>query len=131
MLIKSRMYYIGLVIIVIALGLGSRAYADSLPSFVAAHAGDVLWGSMIYFGFRVLLTGKKLKWAVLFSLLFCLGIELSQLYQAEWINQVRSTVLGGLILGKGFLMIDLLRYCAGILSVFILDSYRYIYKRVN
>ena len=33
------------------------------------------------------------------ALLFSYAIEFSQLYQAEWINALRHTALGGLVLG--------------------------------
>jgi glycopeptide antibiotics resistance protein len=42
------------------------------------------------------------------------AIELSQLYQAAWINGIRDTRLGGLLLGHGFLWSDLLCYTVGI-----------------
>jgi len=42
-------------------------------------------------------------------------IEMSQLYQAEWINNIRHTTLGGLILGQGFLWSDIVAYTAGVI----------------
>ncbi|WP_373330910.1 ribosomal maturation YjgA family protein [Salmonirosea aquatica] len=47
--------------------------------------------------------------------LVCYCIELSQLYQADWINTLRSTRLGGLVLGFGFLWSDLVCYFVGTL----------------
>ena len=44
---------------------------------------------------------------------WCYFIELTQLYQADWINQIRHTKLGGLILGFGFLWSDLISYVIG------------------
>ncbi|MGG0720551.1 DUF2809 domain-containing protein [Robertmurraya massiliosenegalensis] len=92
-----------------------------LPLFVAENAGDMIWAMMIYFGFRLLLVHKSMLTAIVLSFLFCFCIEFSQLYQATWINQLRSTVLGGLVLGKGFLTIDLLRYSVGIILAATLD----------
>jgi len=51
--------------------------------------------------------------AALISILFCFLIEFSQLYQAEWINAIRKTRLGGLTLGFGFLWSDLASYVVG------------------
>ena len=48
------------------------------------------------------------------SLLFAFLIESSQLYQAPWLNALRDTRLGGLILGYGFLWSDLVCYTVGI-----------------
>lgn len=121
--LKERVIYECICLIVIVLGLCSRAFSEQLPLFVTRHFGDALWGSMVYFIFRVLLVNRKLWIAFMWSLMFSFGIEFSQLYQAEWINSIRATVLGGLILGKGFLWIDLVRYTVGITLSYGLDQY--------
>jgi glycopeptide antibiotics resistance protein len=117
----KRIIYLLTIVILILLGLSSRKYGDFLPRFVAENAGDALWAMMVYFGFRFLLVRKSILTAVLLSLLFSFGIEFSQLYQASWINQIRGTVLGALVLGKGFLMVDLIRYTIGIIIGSLLD----------
>ncbi len=48
------------------------------------------------------------------ALLFSFSIEISQLYHATWIDSLRATKLGGLILGYGFLWSDLVCYSIGI-----------------
>lgn len=120
---RKRLLYCCICVIVILLGLSSRAFANDLPLFVSRHFGDALWGSMVYFMFRVLLVHRKLSLALIWSLVFSFGIECSQLYQGEWINTLRATVLGGLILGKGFLWVDLIRYTTGIAISYVLDRY--------
>ncbi|WP_187118935.1 DUF2809 domain-containing protein [Bacillus marasmi] len=119
---SQRGIYIVAVIITIALGLASRAFAERLPAFVAGHAGDALWAMMVYFGFRLLFVRRTLLFAMVLSVMFSFSIELSQLYQADWINAVRGTVLGALVLGKGFLVIDLVRYLLGIILAVVLDK---------
>ncbi|MNO28147.1 hypothetical protein D3C76_180340 [compost metagenome] len=121
--LKERLFYGCICIIVIALGLSSRVFSEQLPLFVSNHFGDALWGSMVYFVLRVLLVNRKLWIAFVWSLVFSFSIECSQLYQAEWINSIRATVLGGLILGKGFLWIDLVRYTVGIMLSYGLDQF--------
>ncbi|MEK3685916.1 ribosomal maturation YjgA family protein [Paenibacillus sp. FSL R10-2736] len=120
--IRSKLVYCGAVLLAVMLGLGTRAYADQLPRFVSGHFGDAIWAGMIYLAFRVLLTRYPLKVSLILSLCFSFGIEFSQLYQAEWIIHVRSTTAGGLILGQGFLWIDLVRYTAGILFCYVNDQ---------
>lgn len=110
------------IIISILLGLSSRKYSLSLPLFIAQNTGDMMWAMMVYFGFRFLLVRKSLVTAIWLSFSFSFGIEFSQLYQAEWINLIRGTLLGALILGKGFLTLDLIRYAAGIMVATILDK---------
>ena len=118
---RVRVAYILAVFAAMALGLGSRAFADMLPNFVAEHFGDALWACMIYFGFRTCFAHKKISFAMWCSLVFSFAIEGSQLYQADWINSIRETALGALVLGKGFLTADLLRYTAGIVVSCLLD----------
>lgn len=115
-----RTYFVA-VIITILLGLASRKLGYLLFSFLAENAGDVLWAMMVYFGFRFLFLKKNILTAIFLSFLFSFGIEFSQLYQEEWINQIRGTLLGALILGKGFLTVDLIRYTAGIVIASCLD----------
>ncbi|RJE88455.1 DUF2809 domain-containing protein [Paenibacillus sp. 1011MAR3C5] len=122
-LIKDRFIYAGATVLMLAAGLAARAWAAYLPDFVALHAGDALWAAMIYGGFRVLGAHKRLEWAVACSIGFCFAIEISQLYQADWILAVRETRLGGLVLGRGFLFVDLIRYVVGILLAYAADRW--------
>ncbi len=119
---KIRVYYLFAIALTILLGLASRKYGYSLPLVVAENAGDMLWAMMVYFGFRFLFVHNSFATAIWLSLLFSFGIEYSQLYQADWINQIRDTILGALILGKGFLFADLIRYSAGIMFASFLDK---------
>lgn len=120
---KARLPYIIAVILVIALGLLSRKMA-AIPLWV----GDVLWALMVHLLVRALLITAPFKKVVLISLLFCFVIEFSQLYQAPWINHVRSTILGHLILGQGFLWGDLLAYLVGVGLGYGLSSARFFIK---
>ncbi|MGX6443885.1 ribosomal maturation YjgA family protein [Neobacillus sp. K501] len=120
--VNSRLVYLAATVITILLGLASRKYSSPLPPFLAENAGDALWAMMVYFGFRFLLVRKSLFASICLSLLFSFGIEFSQLYQADWLNQIRATTIGALILGQGFLMVDLVRYLAGIIIATIMDK---------
>jgi hypothetical protein len=106
---RSRLTYFSFVIVTILLGLLSR-HIEGIPLFI----GDILWGLMVYFMARFLFINKSIKWVTIASLLFCYAIEFSQLYQAPWINNIRHTVIGGLILGETFVWSDLLCYTVGI-----------------
>ncbi|HBU84628.1 MAG TPA: DUF2809 domain-containing protein [Paenibacillus sp.] len=120
---KDRLIYFTAVIITMAAGLASRHFGALLPGFVREHFGDALWAGMIYFGIRMLWINRSREWAMIVSLIFSWAIECSQIIQTPWLNEVRSTVLGALILGHGFLAMDLLRYAVGILFVYGIDRY--------
>ncbi|SEN36439.1 DUF2809 domain-containing protein [Paenibacillus sp. OV219] len=111
------------------LGLAVRRYPEALPGWIAEHAGDALWASMIYFGFRFCFHKQSLRAAAIVSLCFCFADEFSQLYQADWINQVRETTLGALLLGHGFLIVDLFRYTVGIGVAYSVDRWMLQAKR--
>jgi hypothetical protein len=98
-----------LITITIIVGLLSR-HITGIPLFI----GDILWGLMVYFIVRFLFITRSIKWVSIAALLFCYTIEFSQLYQAPWINKIRHTVIGGLILGETFLWGDMLCYTVGI-----------------
>jgi glycopeptide antibiotics resistance protein len=121
-----RIPYLLAAFISILLGLASRKYSHLIPLFLANNAGDTIWAMMVYFGFRFLFVKKSQSLSVLLSFLFSFGIEFSQMYQGEMINQIRGTLLGALILGKGFLTADLLRYTTGIIIAAVFDK---MYKR--
>ena len=106
---KTRTTYLALIIVTIIVGLLSR-HINGVPLFI----GDILWALMVYFIVRFIFINNTTKLAVIASLLFSYGIEFSQLYKAPWINNIRHTVIGGLVLGQTFLWIDMLCYAVGI-----------------
>jgi hypothetical protein len=108
-LTKSRIVYFGLTALTIALGLLSRHIAG-IPLFI----GDILWALMIWFGVRFLFIRRPIKWSTVASLLFCYAIEFSQLYKAPWIDNLRHTLFGRLVLGDTFLWGDMLCYTIGV-----------------
>ncbi|MED0960715.1 DUF2809 domain-containing protein [Bacillus paramycoides] len=111
---RNRILYAIFTIIVIVLGLSSRKFAYALPDILNAYLGDALWALMIFTGFGFLFPKIETKKLAIISLIFCYGIEISQLYHAEWIDSIRATTLGGLVLGYGFLWSDLVAYTTGI-----------------
>lgn len=103
-------------LLTIGLGLASRRYAAALPAWVAAYAGDALWALLVFWlvGLGRPRWGRRRVAGV--ALGFAFVIEASQLYQAPWLNALRATTLGHLVLGQGFLWSDLLCYTVGVLA---------------
>lgn len=118
----KRWIYLAVTFAIILIGLASRRYGNMLPDFIADYSGDTLWAAMVYFGIRFLFPSLPILKAVIGALLFSYGIEVSQLYQADWINAVRNTTLGALVLGHGFLWTDIICYTVGVLVSAIVDS---------
>lgn len=125
---RNRKIYLLLIPLVMALGILSRKFSYLLPDIINTYLGDAIWATMIYVMMAFVFVNKLPKQIAVFSLLFCYAIELSQLYQAPWINDIRNTTLGALVLGSGFLWSDLLAYALGILSVTLLEMITIISK---
>ncbi len=111
---RHRLLYAVFTIIVIILGLSSRKFAFALPDLLNDYLGDALWALMIFAGFGFLFPKIATKKLAFISLIFCYGIEISQLYHVPWIDNIRATTLGGLVLGYGFLWSDLVAYTIGV-----------------
>lgn len=105
-----------MVLSVIALGLASRWTGSYLPVVLREYAGDTLWALMVFLGFGVVFPRTPTLRLAGLALTVAYLIELSQLYRAPWIEAVRRTRLGGLILGFGFVWSDLVCYAAGVLA---------------
>ncbi|WP_242239682.1 DUF2809 domain-containing protein [Bacillus cereus group sp. BfR-BA-01309] len=118
---RNRLLYALFTIFVIILGLSSRKLAFALPHLLNEYLGDALWALMIFTGFGFLFPKIETKKLAFISLLFCYGIEVSQLYHAEWIDSIRATTLGGLVLGYGFLWSDLVAYTIGVGVGFLIE----------
>jgi hypothetical protein len=111
---RSRLIYLMAVLGVVLLGLSSRKYSRVLPEFLVSYAGDTLWALAAFLGVGLLFPRWSTLRVCVSASLFAFAIELSQLYHSPWIDQMRHTIVGGLILGYGFLWSDLLCYVVGI-----------------
>lgn len=114
MMKRSRLLYFVVDSFVVALGLASRRYATVLPVFFAQYAGDTLWAVMVFVGVGLLAPRLPSFRVAVVALAVSYSIEASQLYHAPWIDTLRHTRVGGLVLGYGFLWSDLACYTVGV-----------------
>lgn len=114
---KTRLYYFLVFITIIVLGILSRKI-----TFIPLWIGDFLYAVMIYFLMRTIFPLKKYLFIILLSLFICYSIEFLQLYQAEWIVNLRKTLFGRYVLGQGFLWSDIAAYTFGITFAFITEK---------
>lgn len=126
---RNRLLYFILIGIVIILGLGSRRYSHTFPHWLNLYIGDALWATMIFFIVGFILKKKSIKLVGFIAWAFCILIEISQLYQGEWINALRHTRIGGLALGYGFLWSDIVAYTIGIAIGIIFEMIVFNYKK--
>ncbi len=118
----KRIHYILIAIITLLIGLASRKFGNYLPDFLQEYSGDAIWAMMIYWGFRVLLYHKPIYISTVVAWIFSVAIEFSELYKAPWINHIRKTTIGGLILGYDFAYSDILCYTVGIFIGYAVDT---------
>ena len=83
----------------------------------------------IFFMLGLVFRSASTRRLVLVSLIITYAIELSELYQADWINQLRSIKLIGLILGYTFLWSDLAMYSIGIAVGALLENRFLLHKK--
>lgn len=111
---RRRTFALAAAATTIALGIGSRRFASALPGFVASYAGDTLWALLAYLLATSLAPSASMPRRAFAALAFAFAVETSQLYHARWIDELRATRLGALVLGSVFLWSDLACYAAGI-----------------
>lgn len=111
---KKRCWLFAAWVAVIVCGLLSRKYPFLLPAFLGKYPGDALWAVMVYLGCAFIRPGAATGRLAAGALAICYLDELSQLYQAPWINAVRATTAGHLVLGSTFSWHDMFAYTVGI-----------------
>ena len=114
-MIRTRITFFLSAVAVMFVGLASRRYQAVLPEFIGEYAGDTLWALMLFLLVSTLLAGRTVMSRAMISLVLAFLVEISQMYHAPWIDSIRHTTLGGLVLGFGFLWTDLVCYTVGII----------------
>lgn len=111
---RNRITYAIFIFLTICAGLLSRKLGRILPDFLNLYVGDALWAFAVFLLVGFLFPNKKISFVWMVSLVFSYAIEVSQLYHAPWLDSIRHTTPGGLVLGFGFLWSDILAYTIGI-----------------
>ncbi|KGK88108.1 hypothetical protein DP73_13470 [Desulfosporosinus sp. HMP52] len=111
---RNLIRYLMLVTIVMICGLSARSFSSFLPLWINLYLGDILWGLMVFFLFGLLFRARPTRVVAAGALIFSYAVEISQLYHSYWIDSLRHTSIGGLVLGYGFLWSDLISYTLGI-----------------
>jgi hypothetical protein len=92
------------------------------PAVLGKYPGDALWALMVYLGWAFWLPRASVCGVGLLALSTSWLVEFSQLYQADWINAIRATTLGHLVLGSTFVWEDLVAYAVGVLIGVVVDG---------
>jgi len=112
--VRALPLYAAIAVLTAVAGLASRRFPQFLPAFVARYAGDTLWAAMVFWLLAIVWPRARTRGLAIGALGIALGVEVSQLYHAGWIDAIRQTRLGALVLGSGFLWSDLACYTVGV-----------------
>ena len=118
---RSRLWLFVCVVAVIALGLASRKYPALFPAIFGKYPGDALWALMVFVGWAFVKPRASTVHLAIVALGISCAVEFSQLYQAPWLNAIRSTTIGHLALGSTFSWFDIAAYAVGVLIGCLLD----------
>ncbi len=110
-------------LLVIMFGMGSRSGYEAIPTWLAENAGDALWTVAVYLGLALCFRGRSAEFLVVFALSISFAVELSQLSEAPWLQDLRSTTPGRLLLGQGWQWLDLPRYAVGAMLAYTMDRF--------
>ena len=112
--------HLALLALLIAVGLATRSHPHWFPRFVALYGGDTLWTAFFVVLFSLFAPAARPKSLALAAFAFSVLIELSQLWHPAWLNRLRSTRPGALLLGNAFTWSDFACYAAGALMGYFL-----------
>ena len=111
---QSILVRISILTLLIPIGLSTRSYPQWYPVWIARYGGDTLWATLVTLLVAICLQRLSIAAVAVTAAAFSLFIELSQLYHSPWLDTIRETFLGGLVLGFDFLWSDLVCYTIGI-----------------
>jgi len=100
----------------IAAGLASRRWPWLLPEAFGKYPGDALYAVMVYALVVLARPSRGVARSAALALAICFAIECLQLWQPPWLQAIRATRLGRLVLGSHFDAPDLLAYAIGVVA---------------
>jgi len=120
--VRSRFWLGAGIALVIALGLASRKFPGLFPAVLGKYPGDALWALAVLLICAFVKPGASATRLAISALAISYLDELSQLYAAPWLNAVRRTTVGHLVLGSVFSWLDICAYTVGVAVGFCVDG---------
>jgi hypothetical protein len=120
---RSRLGYAAALLVVIGAGLASRRFPSLLPSFLGKYPGDFLWAVVVFLGWGIVLPKTAgIRIAALAMGSAC-AVEFLKLCPVAWLDHLRHTTSGHLVLGHVFSWQNLATYAAGIVTALLIEFY--------
>ena len=106
---------LALLVVIVALGLGSRIYRGALPFVMAEYAGDMRWATAVFGGSLRLVRPSARRLALAASLRWRFGSRrVNQLAHSPWLDALRQEPGVSLILGYDLCRRNLVWITAGV-----------------
>lgn len=121
---RSRLRLAVIAAALILMGLASRHWPEWQPPVVAAYAGDVLWAVLVFTLVAFVCPRFATTRVAAVAASIALGVEGSQLLHTPGLDAFRTTRLGALALGQGFLWSDVVCYGLGVSVAALVDGWR-------
>lgn len=118
-----RTIYFLLFVFFIWLALATRHHREWFLPIIEKYGGDVIWAGAFLFLLRMIFINASLWKLAVWC--YALGVldEVSQLIHTPFTDTIRTTTLGKLMFGLGFLWSDILCYAVGTLLAFLLLTF--------
>ena len=116
---RNRIVYAILCICTIVVGLATRAFPSWLPTAFGKYPGDSLWAVMAFFGLAIIFPRLTTLRLACVTLVFCFAIETLKLCPWSWLNSLRQTTVGHLVLGRKFTWQNYFAYSIGVVCASI------------
>ena len=110
---RPRRHLLIAVLVVITIGVSSRAGGGRFPALIAKDLGDVLWAVMFYLLALLLWPRASALSATVIALAVSSGTEWLKLYHAPWIDALRAMPVAGFLLGHTFHATNFVAYAIG------------------
>ena len=111
---RNRLAYLIAIVVVMFLGIASRAGDGFLPGIFGNYPGDVLWAAMGFFVWGALAPRSSTLTIALLTYAVGVAVEFLKLWKAPWLDDFRQTSLGQLMLGNVFAWTNLVAYAVGV-----------------
>lgn len=108
-------------LLTVGAGLLLHLLGAALGATAQDIAGDALWAAMMVWWVALLLPLRdwRVRGAIAYGI--CVAVETSQLVHTPWLDALRATTLGHLVLGSDFDSRDLAAYAIGVLLALLLE----------
>lgn len=126
-MLLRRVIYLLLFALLIWIALATRRHAEWFHPVIAKYGGDVIWAGAFLFLLRIIFIKASIWKVAVWCYLLSVLDEVSQLIHNPLFDTIRSTTIGRLMFGVGFVWSDLICYAAGTflawVTITLIESY--------